>query len=126
MASFTLDGITYEYLRQDPGPHENIKSWEYGAYPKIMATLPLADGATLDVYAHASRWNPSHILVAWQDDEYRPHWAWSQPEMSAASPTRSGTSISTGDAPNTSAASAGGTGSPASSQPGQSRHRSLG
>jgi hypothetical protein len=76
MASFTIDGQTYEYLRQDPGPHENIQSWEYGSYPKIMAKLPLADGSTVDVYSPASRWNPSHILVAWQDDDKRPHWAW--------------------------------------------------
>lgn len=73
MASFTLDGISYEYLRRAPGPHANIQSWEYGSYPNIMATVPLADGFTVDVYALASRWNPTHILVAWQDDEYHPH-----------------------------------------------------
>ena len=76
MASFTLDGQTYEYTRHDPGPTEHIGSWEYGKYPKIIATLPLAGGATVDVYAHADRWNPTHILVSWLDDEYRPHWSW--------------------------------------------------
>jgi hypothetical protein len=61
MSSFILDGVTYEYLRPDPGPTEHIRSWEYGKYPKIMVTLPLAGGAT-DPYARANRWNPSHIL----------------------------------------------------------------
>ena len=75
MASFTFDGISYEYLRRAPGPHADIQSWEYGSYPNIMATVPLADGSTAYAYALASRWNPSHILVAWQDDEYYPHGA---------------------------------------------------
>ncbi|SDK78650.1 hypothetical protein [Arthrobacter sp. ok362] len=77
MASFTLDGTTYEYLRPDPGhPAEEARSWEYGNYPKVMATVPLAGGATVDVYAVAERWNPSFILVAWGDDEDHKHWAW--------------------------------------------------
>ena len=45
MASFTLDGETYEYLKPDPGHlPEEAKSWEYGNYPKVLATLPLANG----------------------------------------------------------------------------------
>jgi hypothetical protein len=77
MASFTLDGETYEYLRPDPGhPPEVTRSWEYGKYPKVMASVPLAAGGTMDVYAHADRWNPSHILVSWVDDEWHHHWAW--------------------------------------------------
>jgi hypothetical protein len=76
MASFTLDGTTYEYLLPDPGHPETTKSWEYGKYPKIMATIALAAGGTVEVYALAERWNPSHILVAWEDDDWRPHWAW--------------------------------------------------
>jgi hypothetical protein len=76
MALFILDGITYEYLRQDPGNDpETTHSWTYGKYPKVMATLPLVAG-TVDVYAYASRWSPSHILVSWQDHEYHAHWAW--------------------------------------------------
>lgn len=75
MASFTLDGETYEYLRPDPGHAEETHSWTYGAYPKVMATLPLAGGRTKDVYAVAERWNPSHILVSWADDEGHSHWA---------------------------------------------------
>jgi hypothetical protein len=51
-------------------------SWEYGAYPKVMASVPLAGGATVDVYAHASRRNPSYVLVAWSDDGDHKHWAW--------------------------------------------------
>ncbi len=59
MASFTLDGEMYEYLKPDPGhPPEEAKSWEYGSYPKILASLPLADGGTVRVYAVAERWNP--------------------------------------------------------------------
>ena len=77
MASFTLDGETYEYRRQDPRhPPEDTSSWEYGNYPKVMARVPLAGGATVDVYAHASRWNPSEIAVSWTDDADHKHWAW--------------------------------------------------
>ena len=43
--------------------------------PKVKATLPLSAG-TVDVYATAQRWTPSHILVSWQDDGDHPHWAW--------------------------------------------------
>ncbi|SDL61376.1 hypothetical protein SAMN04487916_111101 [Arthrobacter sp. ov407] len=41
-----------------------------------MATLPLADGATVDDYAVAERWNPSYVLVSWADDGDQAHWAW--------------------------------------------------
>lgn len=89
MATFTLDGTTYEYLRPDPGHDpEDAHSWTYGQPPKVMATLPLAVG-TADVYAVAERWNPSHILVSWQDDEHHARWA------SATSPTPNGTSKNT-------------------------------
>lgn len=51
MASFTLDGTAYEYLRPDPGPNpEDARSWTYGQYPKVMATVPLTSGI-VDVYA---------------------------------------------------------------------------
>jgi hypothetical protein len=39
-----------------------------------MATVPLATG-TVDVYAYASRWSPSHVLVSWQDEDWHSHWA---------------------------------------------------
>lgn len=72
MASFTLDGRTYEYVRPDSGHQpEDAKSWEYGKRPRVMAV-----GGTVDVYAHAERWNPSHILVSWADDDLNVHWAW--------------------------------------------------
>ena len=48
MASFTLDGTTHEYLLPDPGHLESTKSWEYGKYPKVMATVALAGGGTID------------------------------------------------------------------------------
>lgn len=42
MARFTLAGSTCDYLRPDPGqPPEETRPWEYGNYPKAMATLPL-------------------------------------------------------------------------------------
>ncbi|MET1086948.1 MAG: hypothetical protein ABWY04_07490 [Arthrobacter sp.] len=68
MASFTLDGTTYEYLRPDPGHDPRTRG-------RMGTTVPLASGA-VDVYARAQRWNPSHILVAWADDGRHSHWAW--------------------------------------------------
>jgi hypothetical protein len=76
MPDFTLDGTTYEYLTPDGGPVEETRSWEYGKYPKVMATIPLTGGGTIDVYAQAARWTPTHILVAWSDDTNHPHTAW--------------------------------------------------
>jgi len=77
MASFTLDGTSYEYLKPDPGHQpEDAKSWEYGNYPKVLANLPLANGSTVSVYAVAERWNPSYVLVGWTDEARHGHWAW--------------------------------------------------
>jgi hypothetical protein len=79
MPSFRLDGETYEYLRADPGrDSEDARSREYGDYPRVLATLPLADGSTVAVRAVAARWNsnPSHVFVAWADDDMGAHWAW--------------------------------------------------
>ncbi|CAH0256393.1 hypothetical protein SRABI26_03278 [Arthrobacter sp. Bi26] len=77
MASFTLDGQTYEYLRSAAGHSaEETKSWEYGNYPRVMARVPLAAGGTVDVDASAERWNASNVLVSWTDDDDHKHWAW--------------------------------------------------
>lgn len=77
MASLTLEGVTYEYLMPDlEHSPEDTRSWTYGEYPKIMASVLLVGGGTVDVYTRASRWNPTQVLVVWQDDEYRPHSAW--------------------------------------------------
>lgn len=76
MPQFTLDGVAHEYLRPDPGHSlDAAHSWDYGNYPKVMATLPLTEG-TVDVYAVAERWNPSQVLVSWRDDGGHPHWTW--------------------------------------------------
>lgn len=76
MPSFILDGTTYDYDRGEPGEIGTAKSWEYSKYPKIMATLTLAGGGTLDVHAQAQRWTHTHVLASWEDDDRRPHWAW--------------------------------------------------
>lgn len=76
MPSFVLNGTTYGFLSPDPGDLEGTHSWEYGKWPKVRATLALQGGGTLDVFARAERWNHSHILVRWEDDDYRPHYAW--------------------------------------------------
>lgn len=79
MPSFTLDGETYEYLRADPGrDSEDARSRDYGNHLRVLATVPLADGSTVEVRAVAARWssNPSHVLVAWADDDMSAHWAW--------------------------------------------------
>lgn len=42
MASFTLNGMTFEYLKPAPDrPSEVCRSWTHGQYPKVMAALPL-------------------------------------------------------------------------------------
>lgn len=76
MPSFRLSGITYGFLSPDPGDLENTQSWEYDEWPKVVATLALAGGGTLDVYARGERWTPSHILVSWEGDDYVPRNAW--------------------------------------------------
>lgn len=76
MASFNLDGETYEYLMPDPGTHGDAHSWVYGQYPRVLASVPAVGGGAVQVFASAVRWNPSHILVSWADDGDHPHWAW--------------------------------------------------
>lgn len=77
MPNFKLDGESFEYLQPDSGhgPDE-AQSWTYGAYPKVRASVPLADGGAVHVYAWAERWNPSSVLVRWADDGRHAHWAW--------------------------------------------------
>lgn len=74
--TFTLHGTAYGFLASDPGDVETTESWEYGKQPKVLATLALVGGGTLDAYARAQRWNTSHILLSWEDDDRRPHRAW--------------------------------------------------
>jgi hypothetical protein len=42
----------------------------------VLATLPLANGGTVTVYALAERWNPSHVLANWANDGRHARWAW--------------------------------------------------
>ncbi|MDQ0756059.1 hypothetical protein [Arthrobacter sp. B3I4] len=74
--AFTLNSVTYGCLTPDPGEPGTTHTWEYGKQPKVVATLALVGGGTLDVYARAERWTQSHILVRWEDDDYRPRHAW--------------------------------------------------
>lgn len=56
MAPFTLDGKTYEYIRQDPGhPPDETSSWDLRELPRNRTAVPLADGDTVTVYALAER-----------------------------------------------------------------------
>ena len=76
MPTFTLDGITYDYVRSEPGPGDDARSWEYGHLPKVSADVPLASGGTVTVYANADRWTADRIIVSWRDDGDHSHWAW--------------------------------------------------
>lgn len=75
MPSFTLDGQQYEYAQEAPGRPESTRSWEYGRYPKVKATLPTTPTA-VPVHAEAARWNGDCVLVEWEDDGRRKHWMW--------------------------------------------------
>lgn len=77
MPNFTLDGAVYEYLKPSVASSpEEIYSWEYGRYPKVMADIPITGGGTVNVYAHASRWTKDRVVVRWEDDADQWHWAW--------------------------------------------------
>ncbi|MBT2594554.1 hypothetical protein [Arthrobacter sp. ISL-72] len=77
MTSFTLNGVTYEYLRPEPtGRLEEIQSWEYGHWPRVEAAVPLVGGGTVAVYAMASRWSHATIHVEWLDGDGHRHNAW--------------------------------------------------
>lgn len=77
LPTFTLAGVTYDYLTPAiGGDPEDVRSWEYGKYPKVEAALPLTTGGTLRVYGEASRWGRGHVIVSWLDDAWHPHWAW--------------------------------------------------
>jgi len=76
MPTCTINGTDYEYAQPVPGRPAEARSWEYGHYPKIRAAVPLTDGGTLTTYARAERWNKTHILARWDDDNHHPHTAW--------------------------------------------------
>jgi hypothetical protein len=42
----------------------------------VVAAVPLADGGTVDVYAEANRWSPTHISVQWMDHDGHTNWGW--------------------------------------------------
>ena len=77
MASFTLGGVSYEYLTP-PKPQRLhlIRSWEYGHWPRVEAAVPIAGGATVSVYGEASRWSDEQVHVRWADDDGHFHAAW--------------------------------------------------
>ncbi|NWL13332.1 hypothetical protein DM793_18870 [Paenarthrobacter nitroguajacolicus] len=75
--SFLLNEQTYEFLRPERvGPVEDVRSWEWGNYPKVHALVPLQAGGTAGVYAHATHWNRSQIHVQWYDDDRESLSAW--------------------------------------------------
>ncbi|BCW61827.1 hypothetical protein [Arthrobacter sp. StoSoilB22] len=75
--SFLLDGATYEFTHPERvGPHEDIRSWELGHYPKVHAQVPLKAGGTVAVYAEATQWNKTQISVQWYDDDKVSLTAW--------------------------------------------------
>ncbi|QWY79663.1 hypothetical protein PP637_gp33 [Arthrobacter phage Persistence] len=76
MPSFTLAGVTYEYLTA-PKPERLhlIRSGTTRPGP-VEAAVQLADGGTVTVYGQASRWSAGQIQVRWQDDEDHFHAAW--------------------------------------------------
>lgn len=80
MPSFTLGGVTYEYVAP-PKPQRLhlIKSWKYPNWPRVEAAVPLADGGTVSVYGQASRWSADQVHVRWSDDEGHFHQAWLPP-----------------------------------------------
>jgi hypothetical protein len=76
MPAFILDGEIYGFLSPDPGHLETTRSWEDEKRPKVIATLALVGGGTLDVHARAERRKAAYIRVVWEDDSYNRHRAW--------------------------------------------------
>jgi hypothetical protein len=75
--SFTQDGTTHEYLKPSGFKKpEEVLSWVYGQYPKVVAAVQLAGGGTVDVYGESTRWSPTHISVSRVDDNDQMCWAW--------------------------------------------------
>jgi hypothetical protein len=77
MPTFTLNGVTYEYLQPGPdGGPAAAHSWEYGSWPRVEAAVPLVDGGAVTVHAEASRWAGNSIHVRWADKDGHFHGAW--------------------------------------------------
>lgn len=77
MPTCIFDGTTYEYLIPLGFKRsEDVQSWEYGHYPKVLAAVPLAAGGTGDVYGESTRWSPTHISVQWVDHDGHTNWTW--------------------------------------------------
>ncbi|VXB24164.1 conserved hypothetical protein [Arthrobacter sp. 9V] len=75
--SFLLDGQRYDFAHPErEGPVNEVKSWEMGHYPKVLAQVPLKAGGTVAVYAEAKYWNGTQISVNWYDDDKDSLTAW--------------------------------------------------
>lgn len=76
MPSFTLGGVSYEYLTPAPQDAGKLQSWEYGHWPRVEAAVALVGGGTVEVYGEASRWGADVVHVRWHDDVGHYHQAW--------------------------------------------------
>jgi hypothetical protein len=77
MQRFTLNGTTHHFLEpngfEDP---KEVRSWEYGHYPKVLAAVPLTGGGTANVLGESTRWTHTHVGVLWWDHAGKICWAW--------------------------------------------------
>lgn len=69
--------LSYDYLAPEfEGVRDDVRSWEYGQWPRVEAAVPLVDRRTVNVYGEAMRWGHGLILTRWRDDEGHMHSAW--------------------------------------------------
>ena len=75
-----LTGVSHDYATPpvDAQP-EDVRSWEYGSWPRVEVNVPLTTGGTVAVFGEATRWTKSQILVMWTDDDGHYHSAWVPP-----------------------------------------------
>ena len=80
MPSFIHAGVTYDYATPpiDAQP-DDVRSWEYGSWPRVEIDVPLTGGGTVAVFGEATRWTATQILVTWVDDAGHYHSAWVPP-----------------------------------------------
>ncbi|CCQ44333.1 hypothetical protein ARTSIC4J27_257 [Pseudarthrobacter siccitolerans] len=74
---FQLDGVPYEYEWTQPDfTGKAVQRYTYGQEPKVIASLDLSDGRTVEIHGYAEHWTNDEVVIVWTDDNFQHCSAW--------------------------------------------------
>ncbi|MDJ0321814.1 hypothetical protein [Pseudarthrobacter sp. PS3-L1] len=75
--TFLQDGKTYEH--ENPALVHAVGSvthFYHRQYPTVIVQMPLTDGTTVDVHAHAAGYTEEWVHIQWHDDRAKYSHCW--------------------------------------------------